>query len=74
MSDAQVIRLRGKQDRFVKVSRGAERFWSVILAETDDALTVRCDNQTEDPKAPRYGEVFTVTPDEILDRCERSAQ
>ena len=54
---------------FVKIRRGDEAFWSVVVKKTTRGMKLRCDNQTVDPQSPKYGEEFLVSYDEeIIDR------
>lgn len=53
-----------KPVEMVKVRRGGECFWAEVLSRDEHGAVLRCDSQTADPNAPRYGEVFRGTATE----------
>jgi hypothetical protein len=52
--------------KMVKIMRGGERFWCEVLDSSESGMTLRCDNDTIDPKSPKYNEIFEIGPDEVI--------
>jgi len=53
---------------FVKISRLGERFWSAVVEANGDELTLRCDSDVIVRGLPSYGETFSASRREVIDR------
>lgn len=59
-----------KPQEFVQIRRGGARIWAKVLEKLPmGGMRLRCDSHSNDPAAPKFGEVFDAPADEtILDR------